>query len=57
MESFRKWLAKQKLPAQEACTDTGDVAYFARPVIPAYVKMYPKPVMMDEKKKKSTHIK
>ena len=54
MESFRKWLNKQELPAREACTDTGDIAHFARPVIPgfAYRRMYTDPILMDKEEEK-----
>lgn len=57
MESFRQWLRSQDRPAHEVSTSTGDIAHFARPVIPgfAYRRMY-QPLMTmkiasEEKKK------
>jgi hypothetical protein len=46
--NFKNWLKDEELKTQEAVTDTGDVAIFARPIGIGSTRMYPDPVVMDD---------
>ena len=53
MKKFTEWLKERETKQQEACTDTGDIAHFVRPVIPCYRRrMYTDPVDMMKKENK-----
>ena len=47
-KEFIKWM-------EEACTDTGQIAVFARPFITGNWRMYPEPVTIDGEERKKKH--
>jgi hypothetical protein len=54
MENFRQWLKKQDLSATEGITDTAQIAGFARPVIPGFVRRKMMPLFGEDKSKNET---
>ena len=51
MDSFKNWLHKEE--KVEGCTDTGQIAIFARPTIPGYVGRTFADIFDERKKKKN----
>lgn len=53
MDSFRTWLGSEEHKKAEGVTDTGQIAHFARPVIPGYVtRQFVDPFFTERKKKR-----
>lgn len=53
IKTFSQWVAEKEMRPTEACTDTGAIAGFARPVFGVLqTRMYPPPVLLDDEKKK-----
>jgi hypothetical protein len=51
--TFREWLKN----IEETMTSTGDIANFARPIGGSVGRMYPKPVILSDDKKKKKNVK